>query len=217
MVRTIAHQRPAQIMAAAFVALILAAYAISPAMASPRGAAAEVFIEELAAGGITMLETRSYSDTEREREFRRLVRKGFALDAIGQFVAGRHWRTMSEDQRAEFRDLFSEWMLTSYARQLGGYDGQTMEIISSVELDNRARDIVVRTRITHTGGQLPIAAAWRIRELGGELKIIDVIIEGVSMAAAQRAEYDAVIRKIGIEGLLDDLRSRLAVLVAGAE
>ena len=75
----------------------------------------------------------------------------------------------------------------------------------------------MRTRVVHADGQPPVAADLRIREFGGELKIIDIIVEGVSMAAAQRSEVDAVIRKIGVEGLLDNLRSRLAVLVAGSE
>lgn len=216
MVRAISISRPIQIMAAAFLMLILAAYAVSPAKANARATDAELFIGDLARDGIAMLEARVYTDAEREFEFRRLVRKGFALRTIGQFVAGRHWRSMSDDQRADFQELFSEWMLTSYARRLGGYSGQTMEIIDSVELNNRAGDIFVRTRVMYTDGPLPVTAAWRIRELGGELKIIDVIVEGVSMAAAQRAECDAMIRRVGVEGLLDNLRSRLAVLVAGA-
>lgn len=195
--------------------LILAAIAVSPARASTNATDAELFIDDLARSGIAMLEASELTDTDREMEFRRLVRKGFALEAIGQFVAGLHWRSMSDDQRAEFQELFSEWVLTSYARRLGGYNGQKMEIIKSTELNNRAGDIVVQTQVIHSDGQMPISAAWRIRRIGGELKIIDVIVEGVSMAAAQRAEYDAVIRKIGVEGLLDNLRLRLAVMVAG--
>jgi len=214
MVRAIAMDRPLQFMAAVFVLLIFAAYAVSPARASTRAADAEAFLHDLSVNGIAMLEESSYTDAEREAEFRRLVRKGFALDAIGQFVAGRHWRSMSNDQRADFQELFSEWMLTSYARRLGGYSGQTMKIVDSVELDNRNGDVVVRTQVMHPDGRMPIAAAWRIRKLDGEFKIIDVIVEGVSMATAQRAEYDAMIRKLGVEGLLDKLRSRLAVLIA---
>ena len=86
-----------------------------------------------------------------------------------------------------------------------------------MELQNDARDVLVQTRIVYADGQPPVKAEWRIREFGGEPKVIDVMIEGVSMVAAQRAEFDAVIRKIGVDGLLDNLRSRLAVLVAGNE
>jgi len=212
--RTIALSKPVGILAAAFMMLILAAYAASPAMADTRGTEAESFISGLATSGIAMLQATAYSDAERDLEFRQLIRKGFALDMIGQFVAGRHWRSMSDAQRAEFQELFSEWILTSYSNRLGQFSGQTIEIIDSIELNNRAADVVVRTRVMYADGEMPVATAWRIREFNGEFKIIDVIVEGVSMATAQRAEYDAMIRRVGVEGLLDNLRSRLAVLVA---
>ena len=195
--------------------LILAAYTLSPAKASAREA--EAFLDDLANSGLATLKANEYTDAERKLAFRRLARKGFALEAIGQFVAGRHWRGMSDEQRAEFRELSSEWLLTSYTRRLGGYDGQSLEIVKSVELQNNARDVLVQTRVVYADSQPPVRAEWRIREFDGEPKIIDVMIEGVSMAAAQRAEFDAVIRKIGVDGLLDNLRSRLAVLVAGNE
>lgn len=217
MIRTIAHNRGVDAVAAASILLLLAVFAASPAKAGARAAEAQSFIQDLAASGLAMLETSEFSDAERELEFRRLTRSGFALEAIGQFVAGRHWRTMSNDQRTDFQDLFSEWLLTSYARRLGGYGGQTLEINNSVELQNRARDIVVRTRVVNDDGRPPVIADWRIREFGGAFKIIDVIVEGVSMAATQRTEFDSVIRKFGVEGLLANLRSRLSVLVAGAE
>lgn len=217
MVRTIAHNRAACVVAAVFMMLVLAAIAASAANAEARGVEAEAFIQGLAGSGLAMLDASEFTDNERELEFRRLAREGFALEAIGRFVAGRHWRTMSEDQRTDFQELFSEWMLSSYARRLGGYRGQTLDIVKSVELPNNARDIVVQTRVVHIDGQPPVVAEWRLREFSGSFKIIDVIIEGVSMAVAQRAEFDAVIRKDGVDGLLAILRSRLTVLVAGTE
>ena len=95
MVRTIAHNRVAHIVATAFMVLFLAAYAMSAAKADTRGVEAEAFIQDLAGSGLAMLEASEFTDTERELEFRRLTRRGFALDTIARFVAGRHWRTMT--------------------------------------------------------------------------------------------------------------------------
>ncbi len=202
---------------AGLLTLVLIAYAVSPVHATERQADAETFIRDLASSGLAMLQAKDATDAERELEFRRLVRLGFALDTIGQFVAGRHWRKMRNAQQAEFQDLFAEWLMSSYGRRLGGYGGQTLETLGSIALNNSAGDVVVRTRILHPDGRPPFAADWRVRAIAGELKIIDVIVEGVSMAAAQRAEFDSVVRKVGVEGLLANLRSRVAVLVAGTD
>lgn len=177
---------------------------------------AEAFVQDLATSGIAMLESGNYTAAERELQFRNLVKKGFALDAIGKFVVGRYWRDMSKEQQAEYLELFSEWLLKTYANRLGGYSGQTLKIAKSIETDSRFKDVIVSTQINLANGQQPISADWRVRKFGGEYKIIDVSVEGASMVATQRREFETVIRKVGVDGLMNELRDRLAVLVANS-
>lgn len=177
---------------------------------------AETFIKDLAANGIAMLEDGNYTGAERELQFRKLVKTGFALDSIGKFVVGRYWREMNQEQQAEYLELFSEWLLKTYANRLGGYNGQTLQIVKSIETDSRYKDVVVSTQINLANSQQPINADWRVRKFGNEYKIIDVAVEGASMVATQRREFEAVIRKVGVDGLMTELRDRLAVLVANS-
>jgi ABC-type transporter MlaC component len=50
---------------------------------------------------------------------------------------------------------------------------------------------------------------WRVRKFKGGYKVVDVVIEGVSMLSTQRAEFSAVLRKFGPGGLIDALQTRL--------
>lgn len=199
---------------------LIAAMAISGAVALAAPAAgamspgeeAEAFITSLAANAVTMVENKDQTDAEREAEFRRIVRHGFALDVIGRFVVGRYWHQMSEDQREQYQELFAEWLMKSYAGKLGGYRGQTLEVVKSVEAGSQ--DVFVRTRVLRPDGLPPIAADWRVRRFDGEYRIIDIVVEGVSMAAAQKSEFESVIRNVGVDGLIESLRQRLALLIA---
>lgn len=199
---------------AAAIALVaaVAALAAPSARAMGSGTDAEAFIASLAANAVRMVENKNQTDAEREAEFRRIVRQGFALDVIGQFVVGRYWRQMNAEQRDQYQELFSEWLMKSYAGRLGGYSGQTLEVVKSVEAGSR--DVFVRTRVLRTDGMPPIAADWRVRDFDGEFKIIDIVVEGVSMAATQKAEFESVIRDVGVDGLIESLRQRLALLIA---
>ena len=192
------------------------ALAASFARADTPGESAESFIREVAGSGVAMLQDANYTAAQRETGFRGLVRGSFALETIGRFVVGRHWRGMAPDQQANYQEVFAEWVLMSYAARLNGFDGQTIEIVKSFELDNRKKDVVVRTRILGSDKQPAMLADWRVRKFDGEHRIIDVVVEGVSMAATQKSEFEAVIRKIGVDGLVDNLRSRLATMVAQA-
>lgn len=202
-------------LSAGFVLLTFGALWASQARAG-EAEQAEAFVQDLATSGIAMLESGNYTAAERELQFRNLVKKGFALDAIGKFVVGRYWRDMSKEQQAEYLELFSEWLLKTYANRLGGYSGQTLEIAKSIETDSRYKDVIVSTQINLAKGQQPINADWRVRKFGSDYKIIDVSVEGASMVATQRREFETVIRKVGVDGLMNELRDRLAVLVANS-
>lgn len=187
-------------------------FAAPAARAAVSGDDAETFIKDLASNAVAMVENRSQTDAEREAEFRRIVRKGFALDVIGRFVVGRYWRQMTADQREQYQELFAEWLMKSYAGRLGGYRGQKLEVVKSLEAGSQ--DVFVRTRVLRPDGMPPIAADWRVRKFDGQYKIIDIVVEGVSMAAAQKSEFESVIRDVGVDGLIESLRQRLALLLA---
>lgn len=205
-----------QAISAGFAFAIMAAFLAPQAHAATAGEEAEAFLHDLAVSGIEMLEKGDYTEAQREEEFRKLVRKGFALEAIGKFVVGRYWRDMTAEQRNEYQELFSEWLLKTYANRLGGYEGQTLEIVKSMETDSRYKDVIVSTRVLRPDGQPPFNADWRVRKFGDEYKIIDVVVEGASMVGTQRREFESVIRKVGVSGLIESLRERLAVLIAEA-
>ena len=64
------------------------------------------------------------------------------------------------------------------------------------------------------GGGAPARVDWRVRGAPGAYKIIDVVVEGISMVVTQRSEFASVIRRGG--GRLDSLTTQLRDL-AGAK
>ena len=96
---------------------------------------------------------------------------------------------------------------------LGGYAGETMTVVS--EPAAGAKDILVHTRIDRPS-EPAIEAPWRVRGQDGRRHIIDVMVEGVSMAVTQRAEFKSVIRRHGIDGLIQILDAHSSKLSATA-
>lgn len=198
---------------------LIAAFGLVVMLAAPVGAEttasseeAEKFIHELGANAVAMVDNHDQTDAEREAKFRRIVSDGFALEVIGRFVVGRYWRQMSPDQQREYQTLFAEWLMETYAGRLGGYEGQKLEVVNSVTAGSR--DIFVRTHVLLPDGSPPMSADWRVRKFGDRFRIIDIVVEGVSMAAAQKSEFESVIRKVGVEGLIESLRQRLTMMLA---
>lgn len=166
------------------------------------------FIQNLANKAISVLREDSDSLETRETEFQTLLHDGFALDRIGRFVVGNHWRKMSTEQQNDYQDLFKQWVLKTYSVRLGGYSGQTFSIVKVVEAGTTDR--YVRTLIDQPKGGESVRADWRVRPIDGTFKIVDVVVEGVSMIVTQKQEFSAVVRRHGVEGLIETLRARIS-------
>jgi phospholipid transport system substrate-binding protein len=189
---------------------VTAAHPAAATATSPEEA--QQFIQTLGDTAVKILSDKSIPLTQREEKIRELLRKNFDLETIGRFVLSRYWRTATADQKSEYMSLFSEYVLKTYARRLGAYSNEQFKVMSSKPLG--ARDAIVLTEITQQAGGQPITAGWRVRDTNNSDKIIDVMVEGVSMVAAQRSEFESIIQKQGLSGLIEILRAKVSAFSA---
>jgi phospholipid transport system substrate-binding protein len=170
--------------------------------------AARAFIDELADKAIAALTVKDISQEERFRRFRVLLNEHFAVKTIGQWVLGRHWRRASTEERQEYLNLFEDLIVDTYADRFKRYSGDKLDITDAVPRGKK--DTIVSTLISRPDGGPPINVDWRVRHVRDIMRIVDVIVEGVSMGQTQRSEFASVIRANGggVKGLLDQLRKR---------
>lgn len=178
--------------------------AAAEAATDPQGAAA--FVRQLAEQALGTLRNTSITLEQREASFRNLLRNGFELDFIGRFTLGRHARSLTPDQQADFREAFSEFILKTYARRLSAYSGEVFTVTGAQPAGEH--DALVSSRIDRPGGAPALMADWRVRNFSGAYKVVDVVVQGVSMALTQRQEFASVIGSSGINGLIAQLRAR---------
>ena len=191
---------------------LAAAARARPLAAATRGDASR-FIGELGDQALGALRSHGDSLDRREARFRTLLRDGFDLPFIARFTLGKTWRRATPNQQSEFVEAFCAYVLRTYSMRFGGYAGETMTIVSERAAGDQ--DVVVRTRIDRPSGA-PVDARWRVRTTGGRLRIIDVMVEGISMAVTQRDEFASVIQDRGLDGLIEILRARTNKMTAAS-
>ena len=171
---------------------------------------AKVFIQNLADEAVNSLTGGDISKVERRDRFRSLMLEKFAFKVIAKWVLGRHWRKASETERLEYLRLFEDLMVVTYADRFAKYSGEELTI-KEAEVRGE-KDVLVHSLLQRSEGGQPIKVSWRVRKASVGHKIVDVMIEGVSMGLAQKKEFASVIRKNGgkLASLLDELKKRLA-------
>lgn len=193
------------------IAISVGLPAQSAAMAQDGGDRPARFIQGLADEAIAVLRDRAGSLSEREKRFRAVLRDDFAMEKIGRFAAGKFWRRMNAEQQKQYQKLFEKWILKTYSIRFGGYSGETVNVLKTIKAGQT--DVFVRTKINSSSGRA-LKVDWRVRNIKDNYKIIDVVVEGVSMLVTQKAEFGAVLRERGIDGLIDILRAQLDRLAA---
>ncbi len=199
----------------AFVARILLAvmaFSAAPALSASPPGEASAFVRDLGDKAIRVLASKDAGLAEREAKLQAVLYGHFDMRVIGRFALGRYWRQASAEQRRDYLDLFGRYIVKTYSAKLGGYTGEQLEIVSETPLTNKI-DVLVNTRIERPSGP-PIKATWRVRSRNDTRRIIDVMIEGISMAVTQRQQFSSVVRRYGLEGLLETLRARTTKLSA---
>ncbi len=197
---------------AGFGAAIMPAIAVQPAQAqADQGAkAAADFVQSLGDKAIATLADSKVSKEQTKEIFRQLLNENFDVATIGRFVLGRYWNTATEPQRKEYTDLFERMIVEVYAERFSQYAGESFKVSGAQPAGQR--DAVVVSQVLRPNGP-PVNVAWRVRAKdGGGYKIVDVVVENVSMSQTQRSEFASVIENNGgkFDALLDALRQRIS-------
>lgn len=151
---------------------------------------AKAFVEKLGDEAISFLADKSLSAEGRAERFAELFRNKFAVETIARFVAGGAWRAGTEAQQKEYVDLFTNFVVNTYAQRLSQYSGERLKVGAARQIDD---SVIVGSEIMQQAGPAT-KVDWRLRDASGTYKILDVIIEGISMAITQRSEFASVMR-----------------------
>ncbi len=169
---------------------------------------AEDFIKKVTTQGIEEIINSDVSVEEKDARFAKLFNEYLDLDFIGRFVLGRYWRTSTPKQRTEFIDVYREMNIKTWSKRFDEFKGKTF-VFKGTTPSNSAGQIFVNTEVPMEQGA-PAKVVWRVKEDDGKFKIVDIIIENVSLAITARNEYAAFIKKSpdGVDGLIANLREK---------
>lgn len=175
------------------------------------GSGASAFVAKLGDDALALLQQTNLPRGQQEQRVRELLRRGFAMKPIGRYVLGRYWRQLDDKQETEYLQLFEEYIVKTYSSKLNLYAGLGFDV--SGERSDGDSGSIVNSEIRPKDGPA-VKVQWRVRKIDGDWRIIDVMIEGVSMALTQQSEFASVIRGHGgsLDGLIADLRKKVAAL-----
>jgi len=164
-------------------------------------------VEQTVRRVLGVLEAPNLALDQRRERIEAIAFAVFDFSTVSKLVLARNWKKLDKAQRRAFMGEFKQYLSRNYGRRLERYEKADVEI-TGARVEPR-KDVSVFSRVV--GGQYEgITMNYRMRLRGGEWKVIDIVIEGVSMLANFRAQFAEVMSREGVEGLLAAMRERNA-------
>ena len=132
------------------------------------------------------------------------------IEGIGMYTLGAFRKTLNEDQKKEYKDLFHQYFLKTFSSRLAEYSNPEIQVNSKEKLNKNYT--MVSSILVATEQRPQIKIDWRIYTKNpDDPKIRDLIIEGLSLARTQKEEFSSIIQSNdeSIEALFANLKKFL--------
>ncbi len=141
---------------------------------------------------------------DRRAAVRKIANDIFDFGETARRSLGRHWQPRSPAERDEFVQLFSDLLERSYISKVELYGGEKIQYLSDTIEGDQGK---VQTKLLTKGGsEIPIE--YRMHKKGDRWLVYDVIIEGVSLIANYRTQFNKIIQTASYQELVKKMKAK---------
>jgi phospholipid transport system substrate-binding protein len=132
----------------------------------------------------------------------------FDFQRMTQMAVGRAWRQASPDQQRQLQEQFRQLLVRTYTNALAaGSHGNARITLKPSRGAAQGPETVVRTEAVEPG-RAPIAIDYSMEQKPDGWKVYDVAVDSVSLVTNYRSQFDSIVGKSGIDGLIHDLSEK---------
>jgi phospholipid transport system substrate-binding protein len=144
--------------------------------------------------------------TERRVAVRKIAENIFDYQDTARRALGPHWAARTPEERREFVGIFADLLDHAYLSRIDLYQGEKVRYLDETVDGNQAT--VKTTLITPKGTAVPVD--YRMHRLDDRWLVYDVVIEGVSLVANYRTQFNRIVRTESYAALVEKMRARQA-------
>jgi phospholipid transport system substrate-binding protein len=174
---------------------------------------ATAFVNKAGQDLVNAINDQRLNQTQRRDKVASILRNAIDIEGTGRFILGRYVRQASPAELQDYLKLFDEIIIRNLSSRFGEYRGVKFSLGRSQQ--RTEEDALVSTMVERPSTPA-FTLDWRVAEINGQPKVVDVIAEGTSLRLTTRSEYAAVIQRNGgrVAALLDAMRGQIAQMAA---
>ena len=133
------------------------------------------------------------SKDQKIEELKLIAKDTVDIKGIGFYTLGSKRKTLNDDQKSKYSELFEQYFLKSFSSRLAEYSNPEINVYSKEKLNENYT--IVNSTLKATDERPEIKIDWRIyTKIADKPLIRDLIIEGLSLARTQKEEFNSVLQ-----------------------
>ena len=141
-----------------------------------------------------------------------VVDRVFDVSFMTRLAVGTTWATLPSAQQQRLIEAFRHYIVATYADRFDSYSGEQLQVIGEQPYN---ADLIVQTKIVKPNGETT-TLNYLMRQNQSSWQIFDVYLDGsISQLAVQRSEFNSILRREGVDGLVVALNRKVDLLSRG--
>lgn len=136
-----------------------------------------------------------------------LMEESIDFKWVSRYVLGNKYRNFTEQQRSNFTKLYKEFLINAYGPKFDNYKAKSFKI-DDIE-EKKRYNLVKSTLEINDGSKVSFAFRIKKNKIDNKFKIIDVIVEKVSLITTQKSEFSSAITQNGIDNFLKKMQEKV--------
>ena len=141
---------------------------------------------------------------ERRQKLKEVVYSRFDFNEMAKRALGSQWQKRSPEEQKEFVQLFTSLLEYAYLENIESYNGETIRFLNERQDKDFAE---VNTKVMNSKGQ-EFSLDYRLKNVNGDWKVIDVVIENISLVNNYRGQFNRLLAKSSFAELIETMKQK---------
>jgi len=172
----------------------------------------ETFARDFADKVLAILQDTKKSFGDRKDVLRQAFSNSVDIDWIAKFVVGRTWNNATDAQRERYTALYRKFLTESYVTNFAENPDKRIRDIKIFGVNDNDSDrdkFTVRTQM-QLADQEDVDVNYLVHDdQNGHYKVLDIVIENVSLITTHRSQFGAIASAQGIDTVIAKLEQLL--------
>lgn len=182
---------------------------LSSPVAAQTTTSCDIFADTMTKRIIRIFHDNSRNEKQKQQALSILFQEAVDTDWIGKFVLGRFWKDATDEEKRQYLEKYRAYLTRNYVSKFDDDTGLSVDDIKLTTITSAGTNQFEAKSLIKRKGEEDVHADYLLDDSSSKCQVHDIKIEGVSLLATQRSEFQTLAGSSGVKGVISAMEKQL--------